>query len=84
MPFLFVRVQDFPYLHRQGRVDLHHPVGAVFMYSRFGYSEFSGGLAYGSTGLDDVSSNLHCAFFDIILQGKASEGVHFYSVCQSA
>ena len=63
----FVQIQQLPHLAVQRRVDLHQPLGDVFMYGRFGNAELGGGCPDGGFILDDIHSQIAGALFDICM-----------------
>ena len=69
MPLGLVKIQHFPCLRRQHRIDMYKAVRHIFMYGAFTYPEFPGGLPHRCFLLNDIPCYFHRTFLDIILQG---------------
>ena len=81
MPFRLILIQHLPCLPRQCRIDLDQPVCHIFMYCTLTDPKFFRRLSYCRFCFYYVMCNLHCTFFDIILQRKIPRRHRFYSVC---
>ena len=79
--FFFIHIQNLTRLSRQCRIDLDQPVCHIFMYCTLTDSKFFRRLSYCRFCFYYVMCNLHCTFFDIILQRKIPRRHRFYSVC---
>ena len=77
----FVNVQDHPGPGCQGRIDVLQSVRHIFMYRTLTDPKFFRRLSYCRFCFYYVMCNLHCTFFDIILQRKIPRRHRFYSVC---
>ncbi len=79
--FFFIHIQNLTCLSRQCRIDLNQPVCYIFMYCTLTNPKFFRRLSYCRFCFYYVMCNLHCTFFDIILQRKIPRRHRFYSVC---
>lgn len=70
VPLGLIRVQHLAGLGGKGWIDLDEPVGDIFMYCTLTDSEFLCCLPYCSVMIDDIISDVHSSFLNIISQRK--------------
>ena len=69
MPLGLVKIQHFPCLRRQRRINMNKAVRHIFMYGALAYPELPGGLPHRCFLLNNIPCYFHRTFLDIILQG---------------